>query len=136
MAVAVQRAGLGVVLASGAYLDRWLRDIVTPKCRPKTVSSYRGLIERHIKPVLGHIVLSKLAARDLQAFYAQKREAKLAPRTVVYLHAIIRASLKHAERSGEIGYSPAARVSAPTCTRPDIRPFTVDQATLAARRDG
>jgi integrase len=90
----------------GQFLDRWLRDVVTPKCRPKTISSYRGLIDRHIKPSLGRVALAKLAASDLQAFYAQKREEKLAPRTIVYLHALIRASLKHAERSGEIGYSP------------------------------
>jgi len=113
----------------GQFLDRWLRDIVTPKCRPKTISSYRGLVERHIKPGLGHITLSKLAARDIQAFYARKRDEKLAPRTVVYMHALIRASLKHAERSGEIGYSPVNRVSAPTSTRPDIRPLTVEEAT-------
>jgi integrase len=112
----------------GQYLDRWLRDIVTPKCRPKTISSYRGLIERHIQPGLGHLALTKLAARDIQAFYAQKRDEELAPRTVVYLHALIRASLKHAERSGEIGYSPVNRVSAPTSTRPDIKPLTVEEA--------
>jgi len=112
----------------GQYLDRWLRDIVTPRCRPKTISSYRGLLERHIKPGLGHIALSKLAARDIQAFYAQKRDENLAPRTVVYLHALIRSSLKHAERSGEIGYSPVNRVSAPTSTRPDIKPLTIEEA--------
>src|SRR4051794_31036657 len=112
----------------GQYLDRWLRDIVTPKCRPKTVSSYRGLLDRHIKPGLGHITLAKLAAHDIQAFYAQKRDEKLAPRTIVYMHALIRSSLKHAERSGEIGYSPINRVSAPTSIRPDIKPLTVEEA--------
>jgi integrase len=112
----------------GQFLDRWLKDVVTPKCRPKTISSYRGLIDRHLKPGLGHIALSKLAASDLQAFYALKREQKLAPRTIVYLHALIRASLKHAERAGEIGYSPVNRVSAPTSTRPDIKPFTIDES--------
>ena len=112
----------------GQFLDRWLTDIVTPKCRPKTIDSYGALIRLHIKPALGHVALSKLAARDLQTFYAQKRAARLSDRTIVYLHAVVRASLKHAERSGEIGYSPANRVAAPTSTRPDIKPFTIDEA--------
>ena len=113
----------------GQFLDRWIRDIITPKCRPKTISTYRGLIDRHIKPGLGTIALAKLTAKDIQGFYAQKREQGLAPQTIVHLHALIRACLKYAERSGEIGYSPINRVVAPTSPRADIRPFTIDEAT-------
>lgn len=111
------------------FLDRWMRDAVIPKCRPKTISTYRGLIDRHLKPGLGRIALAKLSAGDINEFYAQKREQGLSSQTVVHLHALIRASLKYAERAGLIGYNPVNRVVTPTSPRADIRPFTIEEAT-------
>lgn len=50
------------------FLDRWLRDSVTPTVRPATLASYSGLVRIHIPPGLGSIRLSQLGPAEVQRF--------------------------------------------------------------------
>lgn len=103
----------------GDYLDRFLKDVAAPTLKPKTADSYRWLIERHIKPNLGHIVLTKLRPDHLQSLYSQKLEEGLSKRTVQHMHAVIRRSLNLAMKWDLIFRNPASLVTAPT---PDKKP--------------
>jgi hypothetical protein len=55
-------------------LDRWLdwRQSVRP-ISPTTVATYRGYIDRTIRPTLGTLQLGRLDAATLDAFYAHLR---------------------------------------------------------------
>jgi integrase len=53
------------------WLEKWLTEYVAPNCRPKTRERYEGIVRRHIAPSLGHIELTKLTPRDVQAFEAK-----------------------------------------------------------------
>ena len=69
-------------LTLAEFLDQFLTDYVEPNCRPSTVRGYRDIIRVHLKPVLGHALLSRLSARDIQHYYAEKlRDSN--PRRVV-----------------------------------------------------
>lgn len=50
------------------FCDLWMKDYAETQLRPKTVSRYRGLLER-IKPALGSIYLDRLRPTHLTAFY-------------------------------------------------------------------
>ena len=63
-------AGLDLVKAGqytvGQWLDMWFENYAKLKLRPSSHQTYRGYIDNHIKPNIGHIPLSKLTSQDLQ----------------------------------------------------------------------
>jgi integrase len=121
------RLTTGPRLTVGTYLDRWLEDEVAPKRARKTTASYRQLVRLHIKPALGHVQLSKLTAADLKHFYAEKGKC-LSPRSVQYLHAVLRRALRLAEREGLISRNPTDLLEPPHARRPDIEAFNLDES--------
>ena len=51
------------------WLDYWLELARTDRKHPKrqrTIESYKNAIEKHISPVIGHLKLAKVRARNLQ----------------------------------------------------------------------
>lgn len=112
------------------FLDRYLNDVAIPMLRPKTVDSYKWLIEGHIKPNLGHLPLSKIKPDYLQSLYARKLEEGLSKRTVQHMHAVVRVSLNYALKWGLIVRNPATLVSAPTPDRQEFITLNKEQASL------
>lgn len=112
----------------GAYLDQWLDNHIEPNRAKKTAFSYRQMVRLQIRPALGHLSLASITAAHLEALYRLKRET-LAPRTVAYVHEIIRNALARAERQGIIGLSPCRRVEPPRAKRSEIKPLTLEEAT-------
>jgi integrase len=91
-------------LPVGEYLTgRWLPAIRT-RVRPSTWDSYRRNVERHLVPRIGHKRLQRLTGDQLSGMYAElltggRRDGEgLSPRTVRYLHAIVRRALEDAVR--------------------------------------
>src|SRR4051794_1969386 len=41
-----------------AWLDEWLVTSVEPRCRPRTVESYRDTVRRYIVPAIGSVPLA------------------------------------------------------------------------------
>ena len=87
-------------LTVGDYLTQWLRDYTELNCSPKTIESYRQLINSHLIPELGNIKLVELEARHLQVIYAKKKDSGLSARTVRYLYSLMAQSLGHAVKQG------------------------------------
>ncbi len=52
----------------GERLDVWLEN-VAETIRPNTLTRYRGTVKNHIKPQLGHKVISQITPKDIQKFY-------------------------------------------------------------------
>jgi integrase len=120
-------------LTYGKYLASWLEHTATPNLKPSTIASYRLLVDKHIRPSLGHLQLTKLDPPAIRRFLALKLESGLSSRTVQYLHAIVRKSLSDGLRDGLIARNAAAIVKAPRAQSKPVEPLSPDQVrTLLA----
>ncbi len=120
----------------GGYLeDDWL-PAVKARLTPSTWDSYARNIRLHIAPELGPIPLQALTAARLNEFYASlssngRRDGRggLAPKTVRYLHGIIRRALADAARWSLVQRNVADHADPPTIrsTAPEMKTWTADQ---------
>ncbi len=114
-------------LTFGRFLSQWL-DVVTPTLRPATARSYAGQVRVHIAPALGALPLHQVTPDRLQTFLNAKQAAGLSPRSVQYLHAVIRTALGRAVTWNLIADNPAQRVTPPRVPRHEVQALTRDQA--------
>jgi integrase len=125
----------GSKMTVGEYLDYWLTVYGKTNLRPTTYRSYEQLIRVHIRPALGSVPLQKLTPAQLQAFYSLKltegrqdgKAGGLAPRSVRYLHAIIREALHQAVKWQMVGRNVADATEPPRAVRPQVRAWDQDQ---------
>ena len=94
-------------------LDKFL-EMVSLNLQPKTVDSYKYIVESHIKPEIGHIKLLQLHPEQLQSLYNKKLDEGLSKRTVQYIHSVTRRALNLALKWGYIYRNPTDLVSPPT----------------------
>lgn len=122
-----------------AYLTMWLDQVVKPKRQPGTYRGYEQLVRVHISPALGRIRVDRLTPSQVQAFINAKLEdPDLAPRTVQYMFAVLRAALGRAKKWGIVSRNVAEFVESPKVERDEIKPFTREEAAqllTAARGD-
>ena len=112
----------------GQWLDEWLRDVKAHDgVRGTSITRYRSVVEAHLKPQLGRIRLDKLAPRDVQMFLAGL-EGKVAPQTVVKIHAVLRVALSDAERFELVSRNVAKTVKPPRVPRAERRYLTLEEA--------
>src|SRR3990172_5032408 len=110
LAEALHKRDTGVDVAPGRlttaeYLRRWLRDYVSHNCAPSTVIRYAGIIERHLMPRIGALLLRDLRPAPIQAAYGEAlapggrlagKPGPLSPRTVLQHHPVLKEGLGHA----------------------------------------
>ncbi|MBA2488786.1 MAG: site-specific integrase [Chloroflexi bacterium] len=109
------------------YLSAWLVTARTA-LRPRTHESYADTVRLHIIPTLGGEQLAKLSPGQVQALLDAKLAGGLSPRTVQYIHAILRRALGQAYRWGIVPRNVASVVTPPRVPRVEVRPFDPDQA--------
>lgn len=114
----------------GDFLERWLRDVVEPNRAPKTYLRYAGLVRRNIIPGIGGIALGKLGPQDVQKLLREQAVGDLAghPASVQRLREVLRNALNQAMRWELVAKNAAALVEPPRYERPEIEPFTTDEA--------
>jgi integrase len=110
------------------FLHRWLEEVACPSVRPRTYASYAQLVRLHLVPGLGRTRLARLRPEDVQAFLNRKLQEGLSPRTVQYLHAVLRRALGQAEKWGLVARNVARLVDPPKVARPEVRPLTAEEA--------
>jgi integrase len=115
-------------LTVGDFLQRWLEDVVKGKKEPKTYASYAQLVRLHLAPELGRIALAKLSPQEVQEFINRKQAAGLSPRTIQYLHAILRAALNRALKWGLVSRNVATLVEVPSVRRKPTQFLEPEQA--------
>jgi integrase len=134
----------GVVLTTGAgaatladWLDHWLPTIAATRIRQSTYDGYESKIKTHIKPSIGHHRLERLQPEHLEAFYAAKIAAGLAPGTVLVCHRILSRALKVAAQRGRVARNVAEMVEPPAATAAEVVPLTAAEArkVLAEAKD-
>lgn len=132
---ALRNRQLGLPVANdkitlGQFLERWLADSVKPSVRPRTYISYSQLVARHITPDLGKIKLAKLSPQDIQELMNSKLKVGLSPRTVQYIHAVIRRALVQACKWQLVPRNVAKLVDSPRVQRFEVQPLTPEQARI------
>jgi integrase len=118
------------------FLEKWIAECVEgplSTLRPSTRVSYVNLTRKHIIPSIGHHVITKLTPLHVQAFLAAKLRADLSPRTVQYLHAVLRTALKQALRWGLVARNVATLVDAPRVHHGEAQALDKDQAAMLLR---
>ncbi len=110
------------------YLNEWLVECVKPSVRPRTYEGYEGHVRLHISPALGRIRLVKLTPQQVRAFLNDKRREGHSPRSVQYMHAVLRCALGRALKDGQAARNVAKLVDPPKVERPEVEPLTPEQA--------
>lgn len=131
-----------------AFLQDWLRNVVEPNLAPKTALLYRGVVQRHIVPVLGRKPLEKITRNDVQRLLADKAREMPAPRnragiqttprtlsydTLRVIRATLQSALGEAVRRGIIPANPADDVRIPK--KAERRPTFLEPDQAAALVD-
>lgn len=111
----------------GEFLDAWLEDVAKPTVRPRTYDCYSDIVERHIKPALGGVRLSKLSPQHLQKLYREKQEAGLT-HTVRLCHAVLHRAFGQAAKWGLIVRNPADLVDPPKVPKKEFTPLSPEEA--------
>jgi integrase len=115
----------------GSYLTQWLETMSKPPTvSARTYVQYRSMIQKHILPTIGHILLQKLTAQRVQTLYAQKLQEGLSVRTVLMLHNILHKSLENAIRWNLITRNITNQVTVPHAQHYEAKTLTVEQAQL------
>src|SRR5918994_2796799 len=89
-------------LKVGERFDSWLSDCLKPlvdagKMAHSTYVRYRGIVDKHLKPALGHRKLKDVTRAEVRKLYASKGET-LSPRSVDYIHVTLQTALSRAVR--------------------------------------
>ena len=122
----------------GSYLEGDWLPAVKARLKASTWDSYSRNIRLHISPKLGPIPLQALTATSLNEFYASlisegRRDGNggLAPKTVRYLHGIIRKALADAARWNLLQRNVADQADPPAIrsTAPEMTTWTADELT-------
>lgn len=117
----------------GAFLDRWLADVVATTRRERTLIGYRAIVERS-KLDIGSIDLAKLTSHDVQAMLNRLGRA---PQTVRHYAACLRSAFGYAVRRNLIATNPAIDLDLPALSRTDRIPLSIEELRtfLDATRD-
>jgi integrase len=84
-----------------------MTEFVIPKLKPRTVSDYRQLLDRHILPHLGNLTVAEI---DREHVEKRHLDMKKTPRRANYTVATIKALLSFAVRCGLRSNNPAANI--------------------------
>ena len=119
------------------FFKSWLRDYVETNLRPRTIEGYRMIIEAHLIPALGHILLGQLLPAHLQSYYTEKlkhgrRDGRggLSARTVLHHHRVLSEALGHAVNWGLVFRNIAKAVTPPRPDHKEMNPLDRDGIIL------
>ncbi len=108
-----------------AWVGQYLDD---KRSAPQTLATYRNYYQNHIRHSdLGKLPLSRLTADEVEAFEAS---LKMSPSSIRQVHAILRGSLRAAQRKGLVHENAAALVHPPKLGHYQPRVITPEQARL------
>ena len=82
----------------GEWLDTWYDTAVEGSKRPRTCERYRGIIDNHLKPALGAIVLQKLQAVDIEKYFRESTQSS----TSLVIHLVVISSALDSARRKKI----------------------------------
>ena len=84
-----------VEMTVSEWFDIWLEEY-TIDIKPLTYASYKGIINKHIRPVLGDFELQKLTPIHIQKLYNRLSNKGMSAKTIQNVHGVIHRALKQA----------------------------------------
>jgi integrase len=110
------------------FLEQWFEEVHSPTLRLSSRLRYRGVLNNHILPALGHISLQGLTAQKVQAFYASKLKEGLSTSSLHTFHKVLHGALNTAVRWNLVSRNVCDAVSLPGETSRRVVPLTPEQA--------
>ncbi len=101
------------------YLESWLDESST-RLRPRVFASYRRIVDSRIVPVIGDVRLNTLKPAHIQRVLTTATAARLAPRSVNQVRAVLSSAMRSAVELGLIPYNPVAATRPPRAERPTL----------------
>jgi integrase len=117
----------GPVPATGAFLERWAESSKL-RVRPKTSTSYEGIVRLHLTPSLGRLRLDRLAPEHVEDLLKAKLRSGLSPASVLRILVTLRVALNRAVRTGLVSRNVAQLVDPPRVPRKEVAYLSPDQA--------
>jgi integrase len=117
----------------GQFLDRFQTDWVATHVSPHTCERYAYVLN-HARRHLGERPLQKLRPADLAAFYATLARAGLGPRSIRFVHTVLRKALAQAKIWGIIRDNPADLAKPPKLPYRETPMLQPDQAAALLER--
>ncbi|ABY95867.1 MULTISPECIES: site-specific integrase [Thermoanaerobacter] len=118
-------------LTLGQFLNKWYETHCELKLAPKTLKSYKELIELYFKPYLGDIELTKLKPVMIQNYYNKLKELGLSDTTINYHHRVLKSALKKAVVWQLISKNPCDYVEPPKKNKNEITVWSINDVKKA-----
>lgn len=110
------------------FLRLWLDTSVKSRVRPLTYAGYKVNVDKHLVPSLGQIRVDQITPLHVQEMINQRLRAGFSPKTVAYIHQVLRTALSAAVRWDIVSRNVARLVDRPRIERKPINPLTPDEA--------
>lgn len=114
-------------LTVATYLAGWI-DQVSPDLKRSTAARYRGLIEQHIVPSIGHQRLSAVTPAHVNIMTKSLLAAGQSAYSANYSRSVLRTALNDAVREGLVSRNAAALADARRVTERQVAPIRPDEA--------
>ena len=113
------------------WLDLWIKDVIIPKRRQKTIDRYEGIIRLHIVPYLGNVETAKLTPVQVQSLESTlQRDKGMASSGVQVVHNVLSGAMKHALKMELVSRNPVAAVSPPPIVKVEVASPEVSEVKL------
>jgi integrase len=116
------------------WLNRWMSEYVEVNLRLKTYERYRGIIDRHIVPRIGHLKLSKVSPSDIKALQTALTADGMAAKGVELVHIVLSGAFKYAVGLEILWRNPAQPVSPPKRPQAELPTSEIDDVNRILRR--
>ena len=113
-----------------AWLDLWLQEY-TGNVKPRTLESYRAIIDKHLKPAFGAVKLTTLTTPAIQALYNRKKD--LSAKSIRNVHGVLHKALEQAVDIDYIHANPASKCKLPRVEKADIKPLDIPDTLQAIK---
>lgn len=86
----------GRLIKMETYLNQWLEDIHKPTVKASTYVSYRYVLDNHLLPAFGALMLQRLTPQEVSRVYSEWLTAGFAPASISKWHGILHQALDRA----------------------------------------
>ncbi|KLL10170.1 tyrosine-type recombinase/integrase [Protofrankia coriariae] len=115
------------------WLTEWVRMKSEDGTRPTTVAGYKWAVDLYIVPVVGRVQLLKLTPSDVTRVIGKAREAGRSPRSLQFIHGVLRNALADAHRLDLVPRNVAKAVKGPSVPLRRVRALHVDDVRALSR---
>lgn len=116
----------GHSLTVGQFLDEWLA-IKKQDLRENSLQAYRQSLDLYVRPALGHIRLTRLTPRHVQAMVTDLL-TRVSASTASTARVLLNGAMKRAVRLELIRANPVTNTDGPARVKPVLYPLTVAEA--------